>query len=191
LSKVVSLDVFNEEEAERFLDTYGILDEKRRTEILHWSGRLPVLMSWLATPQGEEPDPSLPLHDIVERFLRWVTEPAWREIALLVAFPHTFNLDMLQMLLPQTHFSSGNILHCWRWAFNLAVFTLFLKSDPETQLSYERLVARCPLVSSLQEALGDLEELLAVQPQNACIPPLQQQLRARIQELEQAKVEHM
>jgi tetratricopeptide (TPR) repeat protein len=74
-------------------------------EILHWSGRLPVLMSWLATPQGEEADPSLPLHDIVERFLRWVTEPTWREIALLVAFPHTFNLDMLHVLLPQGKYS--------------------------------------------------------------------------------------
>ncbi len=105
VTKVVSLDVFSEEEAELFLDTYGILDEKRRTEILHWSGRLPVLMSWLATPQGEEPDPSPPLHDIVERFLRWVTEPVWRELALLVAFPHTFNLDTLHVLLSQGKYS--------------------------------------------------------------------------------------
>jgi len=101
VTRVVSLDVFNEEEARLFLNTYGVVHEKRRVEILHWSGCLPVLMSWLATPQGEETDPSVPLHDIVERFLRWVTDQVWREVALLVAFTHIFNLDILRVILPQ------------------------------------------------------------------------------------------
>jgi tetratricopeptide (TPR) repeat protein len=99
MTKVISLDVFTVEEAQLFLDTYGITDQHRRAEILHWSGRLPVLMSWLAAPQGDVPDPSTPVHDVVERFLRWVTEPAQRRIALLAAFPRTFNLDILHELL--------------------------------------------------------------------------------------------
>ena len=45
VTKIVSLDVFSEEEAEVFLNAYEIRDAKRRSEILHWSGYLPVLMS--------------------------------------------------------------------------------------------------------------------------------------------------
>jgi tetratricopeptide (TPR) repeat protein len=101
VTRVIGLDVFTEREAEIFLDTYSIGDATRRREILEWSGRLPVLMSWLAAPQGSDPDPSTPTHDIVERFLRWVTEPTWRSVALVAAIPRTFNLDILQPLLHQ------------------------------------------------------------------------------------------
>ncbi len=93
------LDVFSKLEAEDFLDIYGISNTKRREEILELSGLLPVLMSWLATPEGDEPDSSLPTHDIVERFLRWVTDPSLREAALLAAIPRSFNLDILKLLL--------------------------------------------------------------------------------------------
>ena len=65
---VVHLDVFTEKEAEAFLDAYAFTDIKRREEILEWSDRLPVLMSWLAAAEGKEPDPSVPTHSIVERF---------------------------------------------------------------------------------------------------------------------------
>jgi tetratricopeptide (TPR) repeat protein len=106
VTKVISLDVFSEKEAEFFLDNYEIRDGKRRAEILRWSERLPVLMNWLATPQAKESVSLLPLHDIVERFLRWVKEPTWREIATLVAFPRIFNLDILHVLLPQEKFST-------------------------------------------------------------------------------------
>src|SRR5262249_50895786 len=47
---VVHLDVFTEQEAEAFLDAYGIIDPKRREEIVAYSNRLPVLMRWLAAP---------------------------------------------------------------------------------------------------------------------------------------------
>ncbi len=95
----IELDIFTEQEAEAFLDAYTIRDAKRRTEILEWSGRLPVLMSWLAAPEGKDPDPTVPTSDIVERFLRWVTEPTLREVALRGAIPHTFNVDILRLLL--------------------------------------------------------------------------------------------
>ncbi|MFL5626693.1 MAG: tetratricopeptide repeat protein, partial [Ktedonobacteraceae bacterium] len=95
----IRLDVFTEQEAEAFLDTYGIANAQRRTEVLECSARLPVLMSWLSAPEGQEPDLSVPTHDIVERFLHWVAEPTLREVALLAALPRTFNIDVLHLLL--------------------------------------------------------------------------------------------
>jgi tetratricopeptide (TPR) repeat protein len=99
-TQTIRLDVFTEQEAEAFLDTYNISNSKRREEILELSGRLPVLMSWLAAAgEGEEGDIYLPTHDIVERFLRWVTDPALKEVALLAAIPRVFNIDILKILL--------------------------------------------------------------------------------------------
>jgi tetratricopeptide (TPR) repeat protein len=95
------VDVFTEREAEAFLDVYTITNANRRREILELSGRLPVLMSWLAAVEGGEAETLLPTHDIVERFLRWVTEPALRQVALLAAIPRTFNADVLKPLLEQ------------------------------------------------------------------------------------------
>ncbi len=95
----IRLDRFTEQEAETFLDVYGVTDAKRRREIIDFSGRLPVLMSWLAVLDGSEPDSTIPTHDIVERFLRWIKEPSLRQIALLVAFPRIFNADILMVLL--------------------------------------------------------------------------------------------
>jgi len=56
-------------------------------------------MNWLAAPESQEPDPSVPTRDIVERFLRWVTEPAWRQVAVVAALPRSFNVDILKRLL--------------------------------------------------------------------------------------------
>ncbi len=95
----IRLDVFTEREAEAFLDVSGITDFSRRREILEYSGRLPVLMSWLSAPEGQEPDHTVLTHDIVERFLRWVPELSLQQAALLAAIPHTFNLDILKLLL--------------------------------------------------------------------------------------------
>ena len=95
----IRLDIFTEREVEAFLDAYGIIDVDRRREILEFSGRLPVLMSWLSAPEGQDADPTVPTHDIVERFLRWVPEPSLRQIGLLAAISRVFNLDILRLLL--------------------------------------------------------------------------------------------
>ena len=100
ITQTIHIDVFSEQEAEAFLDANNISNPKRRREILELSGRLPVLMSWLAAAgQGEEGDATLPTHDIVERFLRWITDPALREVALLASIPRAFNVDILETLL--------------------------------------------------------------------------------------------
>jgi tetratricopeptide (TPR) repeat protein len=115
------------------------------------------------------------------------------QVHYLLHHENAFQQDMEAAieLQKQTRSSSDDIFDCWRWDFNLAVFALFLERDPETQRSFERLIAMCPFLSRLQDALDDLDDLLIVQPQNTLVLPLQQQLRARIQELGQAKVEHM
>jgi tetratricopeptide (TPR) repeat protein len=99
VSLTIPLDIFSEQEAEEFLDAYGINHLERRAEILDISGRLPVLMSWLAAPEADSPEPSVSSQDIVERFLRWVTGPTQRRDALLAAIPRSFNLDTVSYLL--------------------------------------------------------------------------------------------
>jgi len=99
VTMIIHLDVLTEREAEAFLDSYGVNSPQRRTEILECSGRLPVIMSWLAAPEASEPDISLPTHNIVERFLRWVSDPQLRQVALAGAIPRAFNVDNLNLLL--------------------------------------------------------------------------------------------
>lgn len=99
VTRIVQLDIFTEPEAEIFLDSYGITNRKRRKEILEWSRRLPVLMSWLAALGESELDTTVSTQDGVERFLRWVTDPALRFVALVGSIPQTFNLDLLALLL--------------------------------------------------------------------------------------------
>lgn len=105
ITMTFALDVFTSQEAETFLDACAITNSRRRKEILEWSGRLPLFMSWLAAPEGVESDSEIPIHDIVERFLRWITQPSQREAALLAAIPRQFNLDILQQLLNMQEFT--------------------------------------------------------------------------------------
>ena len=95
----VRLDVFSPEEAETFLDKAGIGDLDRRQEILSVSGRLPVMMSWLASADGRQADRSVRTSDIVSRFLRWIVEPELRQVALVGAVPARFDLDVLSVIL--------------------------------------------------------------------------------------------
>jgi hypothetical protein len=99
VTMTIRLDVFAEPEAQAFLDVYNITNVKRRREILEYSDRLPMIMSWLAAPEGDEQDTSLPAQSVVERFLRWVTNPDLRQTALLGAIPRVFNLDILAVLI--------------------------------------------------------------------------------------------
>jgi tetratricopeptide (TPR) repeat protein len=100
ITRTIRLDVLTEREAEKFLNAYGVTNPRRRAQILESSGRLPVIMSWLAAPaEGNTPDSSLPTHSIVERFLRWIDDLQLRQVALLGALPLTFNMDILKLLL--------------------------------------------------------------------------------------------
>lgn len=96
---LIRLDAFSPQEAEQFLDRYHIDDRGRRQEILEYSGRLPVIMSWLAAPGDPTSGPLQPAQNIVERFLQWISEPALREVALRASLPRILNLDILRVLL--------------------------------------------------------------------------------------------
>ncbi|MCX4780934.1 tetratricopeptide repeat protein [Streptomyces sp. NBC_01264] len=92
------LEVFTEPEARLLLTGKGITDERVVEVILRLSGRLPVLVSTLAETQPgsleeleEIGDPS---GTAVERFLKWVPDPAGRAAALACAFPQELDEDV-------------------------------------------------------------------------------------------------
>lgn len=114
----IHLDVLTEQEAEKFLDAYGVTNVRRRAEILECSGRLPVIMSWLAAPEGNETDIALPAQDIVERFLRWISDQKLRQTALAGAIPRTFNADVLNLLLRNQN-DAPNGHHSFDWLLTM------------------------------------------------------------------------
>ncbi|MFB7271325.1 tetratricopeptide repeat protein [Streptomyces sp. NPDC056244] len=88
---------FTESEARRLLADKGVVDEPVVRDVLRLSGRLPVLVSTLATNRpdgsGDLDDPSA---TAVERFLKWERDPARRAVALACALPRRLNEDILR-----------------------------------------------------------------------------------------------
>ncbi|MEU5445204.1 tetratricopeptide repeat protein [Streptomyces griseofuscus] len=91
----VLLDVFTEDEARQLLAAKGITDERLVEVILEVSGRLPVLVDALA--QARPSDPAAvgdPADTAVERFLKWIADPAERAAVLSCALPLQLNEDI-------------------------------------------------------------------------------------------------
>ncbi|MFI1607771.1 tetratricopeptide repeat protein [Streptomyces griseofuscus] len=91
----VPLDVFTEDEARQLLAAKGITDERLVEAILEVSGRLPVLVDALA--QTRPSDPAAigdPADTAVERFLKWIADPAERAAVLSCALPLQLNEDI-------------------------------------------------------------------------------------------------
>ncbi|MEV7678044.1 tetratricopeptide repeat protein [Streptomyces sp. NPDC088341] len=92
------LDPFTESEARLLLAEKGVVDEPVVRDVLRLSGRLPVLVSTLASNRpdgpGELDDPSA---TAVERFLKWERDPARRAVALACALPRRLNEDILRV----------------------------------------------------------------------------------------------
>ncbi len=109
----IQLDKFSKQEANQYLDAAGIKSKVRRGEIIKSSGCLPILMSWLASPNSEDPDPSLPTSDIVDRFLRWVENPELRIVALEASLPRFFNIDILTLLFSNRKSSEIELIFEW------------------------------------------------------------------------------
>ncbi|WNI15935.1 tetratricopeptide repeat protein [Actinacidiphila sp. ITFR-21] len=93
----VPLDLFTEAEARDLLAAKGTTDERVVDTVLRLSGRLPVLVSTLAEarPAGPEAvdDPS---DTAVERFLKWIEDPARRDAALAAALPRRLDEDVFR-----------------------------------------------------------------------------------------------
>ena len=95
----IPLEPFREEEARDYLTRKGITNEQVIEVILKLSGRLPLLVATLAVESPK--DPSLiedPSDTAVERFLKWVEKPEYRQIALNAALLPTFNRDTIAVI---------------------------------------------------------------------------------------------
>ncbi|MCJ0871392.1 tetratricopeptide repeat protein [Streptomyces sp. AP-93] len=94
------LEVFTDTEARLLLTGKGVTDERVVEVILRLSGRLPVLVSTLAETQPgtveEVEEIGDPSGTAVERFLKWVPDPARRAAALACAFPQELDEDVFR-----------------------------------------------------------------------------------------------
>ncbi|MGW5497721.1 tetratricopeptide repeat protein [Streptomyces olivaceoviridis] len=91
----VPLDVFTEDEARQLLAAKGITDERLVEVILEVSGRLPVLVDALAQARPNDPKAvGDPADTAVERFLKWIADPAERAAVLSCALPLQLNEDI-------------------------------------------------------------------------------------------------
>ena len=92
------LDPFSEDEARDYLARKGVTSEKVIEVILSLSGRLPLLLTTLA---AESPDDPAKVGDAtgtaVERFLKWIDDPARRALALNGALPRRLNRDIVEL----------------------------------------------------------------------------------------------
>ena len=93
------LDPFTQDEAITFLHHKGIKTTSAINDILKLSERLPLLVAMLA---NERPANTKQLDDpsdtAIERFLKWIIDPAKRQLALLAALPRFLNRDIVEVL---------------------------------------------------------------------------------------------
>lgn len=99
LVAAAALEPFSEEEAREYLGGKGIAEPKIVEVILRLSGRLPLLVATLATQSPSDAEHiEDPADTAVERFLKWVEDPAQRRAALHAALPQRLNQDILAYL---------------------------------------------------------------------------------------------
>ncbi|MEO0828269.1 MAG: tetratricopeptide repeat protein, partial [Cyanobacteria bacterium J06642_9] len=93
------LEPFIEEEATQFLQRKGVTNAEVISTILDVSGRLPLLLAILAESSPNDPvQVGEASGTAVERFLKWVEDPAKRQLALDAALPQSLNRDVVAQL---------------------------------------------------------------------------------------------
>ncbi|MDJ0703403.1 MAG: tetratricopeptide repeat protein, partial [Leptolyngbyaceae cyanobacterium MO_188.B28] len=105
------LEPFTPEEAVQFLQRKNVTNAQVINSILDVSGRLPLLLAILA--ENSPNDPALvgeASGTAVERFLKWVDDPAKRQLALDAALPQSLNRDVITHLVED---SNGDVLFSW------------------------------------------------------------------------------
>ncbi|MEO3765701.1 tetratricopeptide repeat protein [Streptomyces sp. B5E4] len=93
----LELELFTEEEARGLIAARGIADIRVVDEILHLSGRLPVLTSMLAETPPVRPGGGDPSGTAVERFLKWVADPVQKAAAQAAALPPSLDEDVFRV----------------------------------------------------------------------------------------------
>jgi tetratricopeptide (TPR) repeat protein len=100
LTQTIPLEPFTEPETEAYFEAQGIEDKAIKADIIHLSGRLPVLMAWLTEAAKSSKGG---VHDAcetaVERFLKWVVEDNQRTVSLAAALPRKLNQDIIECFL--------------------------------------------------------------------------------------------
>ena len=92
----VPLNPFSEVETRAYLAGKGITNEQVVEMIVRLSGRLPLLVAMLATHSPADPREVVdPGASAVDRFLKWIDDPARRRAALNAALPRALNKDIL------------------------------------------------------------------------------------------------
>ncbi|WP_327290623.1 tetratricopeptide repeat protein [Streptomyces sp. NBC_01198] len=98
----VPLEVFTHAEARELLAAHGIVDEQVVEVIVRLTGRLPVLVDLLAQTRPQDPtDVEDPADTAVDRFLKWITDPARRDAALACALPLHLDEDVYRAAVPE------------------------------------------------------------------------------------------
>ncbi|MEM9819224.1 MAG: tetratricopeptide repeat protein, partial [Cyanobacteria bacterium P01_D01_bin.6] len=96
------LEPFTEDEAVQFLQRKGVTNSEVVSTILEVSGRLPLLLAILAESSPNDPvQVGEASGTAVERFLKWVDDPAKRQLALDAALPQSLNRDVVAQLVDE------------------------------------------------------------------------------------------
>lgn len=97
------LEPFTKDEARQYLTSKGITHEGVMQEIWGLSSNgLPLLIGMMAQAAPAHPDAITDYcEDAVERFLKWETDPAKRQMAMDAALPRVLNRDVLALLVAE------------------------------------------------------------------------------------------
>jgi tetratricopeptide (TPR) repeat protein len=97
------LEAFSDEEFHQYLSRKGITNAEVINIIQHLSGQLPLLVATLVSASPNAPEEvGNPSDTAVDRFLKWVRDPAQRHMAIAAALPRQFNQDTIQCLAPDS-----------------------------------------------------------------------------------------
>ena len=139
LMRRLELDAFTDAEARLVLEEFGITSQDLVEHLLTLSGRLPVLLTMLAAqkPQSVSEIANLP-SDAIEVFLKWITEPELRELAIDAALPRLLNEDVMSIVGSELSADTQ-----WGWLRKQAFV-----EEQRTGWRYTRLHAGCCRITS-------------------------------------------
>ena len=94
------MEPFTEQEARDYLSKQGIVKETAVEIILKLSGRIPVLLTTLASNIPDDPNQiGDPTDEAINRFLKWVGDENQRLGVLICASPRIINLDIVTVMM--------------------------------------------------------------------------------------------
>jgi hypothetical protein len=96
----LELGPLSDEEVRELVRSYGIADTES-TNLVRASHGLPLMATMLASTKHASSEGELSPAEIVERFLRGISDRKLRELALAGAFPRLLNEDRLRVVVPE------------------------------------------------------------------------------------------